>query len=86
LTARVALPRGFVATLPEGSGEKGPQGSWSVRYEREDGQVVARLSLELHGGTLLPSEYGAFRAFLGRLDQALLRKVEAARGDTTALN
>jgi tetratricopeptide (TPR) repeat protein/transglutaminase-like putative cysteine protease len=86
LTARVALPRGFVAALPEGSEEKGPQGSWSVRYEREDGQVVARLSLELRGGTLLPNEYGAFRAFLGRLDQALLRKVEAARGDTTALN
>ena len=87
LTARVALPRGFVAALPEGSEESGPQGSWSVRYGREDGQVVARLSLELRGGTLLPKEYGAFRAFLGRLDQALLRKVEAAApGNTTAFN
>ena len=86
LTARVALPRGFVAALPEGSEESGPQGSWSVRYGREDGQVVARLSLELRGGTLLPKEYGAFRAFLGRLDQVLLRKVEAAPGNTTAFN
>jgi len=33
-----------------------------------------------------PQEYAAFRAFLGRLDRALLRKVEAAPPAQTAVN
>jgi cellulose synthase operon protein C len=78
LAARVAVPAGYAVTLPAGSEEKGPQGAWSVRYEREGEEVLAHLSLELSGGTLAPGDYPAFRAFLGRLDQALLRRVSAS--------
>jgi hypothetical protein len=78
LTARVAVPAGYTVSLPAGSEEKSPQGAWSVRYEREVEEVLAHLSLELGGGTLAPGDYPAFRAFLGRLDQTLLRRVSAS--------
>lgn len=84
LEARVELPQGWTATLPEGASEKGPQGAYRVTYAREGGTVIARLELTLNGGLLPPAEYGAFRAFLGRLDEALHRRVEAAPATQTA--
>ena len=86
LTARVALPHGFSAQVPQSLAESGPQGKWAVSYQYESGAVTAHLSLQLSGGTLSPQDYPAFRAFLGRLDQVLLRKVEAAPGTSTASN
>src|SRR5207248_2637262 len=55
-----------------------------VQYARVEGKVTARLSLTLNGGLLQPGDYGAFRAFLGRLDEALHRRVEAAPARTAA--
>ncbi|MFN2549685.1 MAG: DUF3857 domain-containing protein [Myxococcales bacterium] len=84
IESQVELPQGWTATLPEGARESGPQGSYVVTYAREGGVVTARLELTLNGGVLAPQEYGAFRAFLGRLDEALHRRVEAAPATQTA--
>ena len=82
----VVLPAGWSATLPEGAHELGPQGEYSIAWSRQDGKVTARLELTLNGGLLKPMDYPAFRAFLGRLDAALLRKVAATPGVQTAVN
>ncbi len=82
----VALPAGWSATLPEGVHESSPQGEYSIAWSRLDARVTARLELTLNGGLLKPMDYPAFRAFLGRLDAALLRKVTAAPGLQTAVN
>lgn len=84
IESEVQLPEGWTATLPDGAQESGPQGSYEVRYFREDGKVMAKLTLTLHGGLLQPTDYAAFRAFLGRLDEALHRRVEAAPAAQTA--
>ncbi|TMA29017.1 MAG: DUF3857 domain-containing protein [Deltaproteobacteria bacterium] len=84
IEAEVQLPAGWTAILPEGAQESGPQGAFAIRYAREEGKVSARLELTLNGGLLQPSDYGAFRAFLGRLDAALQRRVEAAPAARTA--
>ena len=76
IESQVELPSGWGATLPEGARESGPQGSYEVTYARAAGKVAAKLSLTLNGGLLQPKDYGAFRAFLGRLDEALHRRVE----------
>ena len=86
IDAQVKLPQGWTATLPEGARESGPHGSYEVSYARQDGVVTARLTLILNGGTLAPGDYGAFRAFLGRLDEALHRRVEATPATQTAAN
>ena len=57
-----------------------------MKYSVAEGKVTARLELELKGGTVSPQEYGAFRAFLGHLDRALSRKVEATPPAQTAVN
>ena len=82
----VELPRGFRATLPKNAAEQAPQGSWSLRYAEEDGKVTSNLVIEMKGGTVAPQDYAAFRSFLGRLDQAVSRKVEAAPPARTAVN
>ena len=82
----VALPDGWSATLPEGAHELGPQGEYSIAWSRHDGKVTARLELTLNGGLLKPMDYPAFRAFLGRLDAALLRKASTAPAVQTAVN
>jgi hypothetical protein len=81
----VELPQGWTATVPEGAGEAGASGSWKVSYTKDGGKVHARLELTLKGGQLQPTDYAAFRAFLGRLDDALQRKVEAGPGPRTAM-
>jgi tetratricopeptide (TPR) repeat protein len=84
IEAEVQLPSGWSATLPEGARESGPQGAFEVKYSSESGKVGARLELTLNGGVLQPADYAAFRAFLGRLDAALQRRVEAAPATRTA--
>ena len=49
-------------------------------------QGLRRLQAGCHQVDLAPLDYGAFRSFLGRLDQALSRKVEAAPPARTAAN
>ncbi|TMA45991.1 MAG: DUF3858 domain-containing protein [Deltaproteobacteria bacterium] len=82
--SEVELPAGWTATMPEGARETGPQGSYEIAYTREQGRVVARLTLTLNGGVLQPADYARFRAFLGRLDDALQRRVEATPPAQTA--
>jgi transglutaminase-like putative cysteine protease len=84
IESQVQLPAGWMATVPEGAKESGPQGSYEITYAREAGKVAAKLSLVLNGGLLQPRDYAAFRAFLGRLDEALHRRVEAAPSQTAA--
>ena len=84
--ARVDLPAGWTAQLPEGTHETAAAGEYSITYARQDSHVTARLELTLNGGLLQASDYPAFRAFLGRLDSALLRKVEAQPPARTAAN
>ena len=86
VAAEVELPRGFRAVVPQDASEEALQGSWSIKYAGGEGKVTASLTLELKGGTVAPQEYAAFRSFLGRLDRALLRKVEAAPPAQTAAN
>jgi transglutaminase-like putative cysteine protease len=81
----VALPAGWSATLPENAHEQGAQGEYSIAWSQAGGKVTARLELTLNGGLLKPMDYPAFRAFLGRLDAALLRKVAAVPAVQTAL-
>jgi tetratricopeptide (TPR) repeat protein len=84
IESRVELPAGWTVTLPEGARESGPQGSYQVTYAGDGAQVTARLEFTMNGGLLQPKEYGAFRAFLGRLDEALHRRVEAMPAARTA--
>jgi len=84
IESEVQLPAGWSAALPEGARESGPQGAYEVSYSRDAGKVSARLSLTLNGGLLQPQDYAAFRAFLGRLDEALRRRVEAGPTTQTA--
>lgn len=77
IESTVTLPAGWSATLPESTHESGAQGEYSIAWSRQDGKVTARLELSLNGGLLKPMDYPAFRAFLGRLDASLLRKVAA---------
>jgi len=77
IESRIELPSGWTAALPEGTREAGPQGAYEIAYAKDEGDIVARLTLTLNGGVLQPADYAAFRAFLGRLDDALRRRVEA---------
>ena len=77
IESRIELPSGWTAALPEGTREAGPQGAYEIAYAKDEGDIVARLTLTLNGGVLQPVDYAAFRAFLGRLDDALRRRVEA---------
>jgi hypothetical protein len=85
LESEVELPAGWTATLPEGAKESGPHGTYEVTYSSAEGKVAARLSLVLNGGLLQPQDYGSFRAFLGRLDEALHRRVETTPATRTAV-
>jgi tetratricopeptide (TPR) repeat protein len=84
IESEVELPAGWAATMPDGVRESGPQGAYEIGYESSGGKIVARLTLTLNGGLLQPRDYAAFRAFLGRLDDALHRRVEAAPHAQTA--
>jgi hypothetical protein len=84
LTAEIALPAGWSADVPADATDEGPHGRYVVKYGKEPGKITAHLELELDGGTVSPQEYPAFRAFLGRLDETLSRKVEATPAPQTA--
>jgi len=72
----VELPAGWAATLPPDAQGDSPQGRWELHFANEGGTLRAQLDLVLAGGLLQPADYPAYRAMLGKLDQALARKVE----------
>ncbi len=72
----ISLPVGWAATVPTDAHGESPQGRWEIAFVNEGATLRAQLDLLLVGGTLSPSEYPAYRALLGELDQALARKIE----------
>jgi hypothetical protein len=85
IEAEVELPQGWTAAVPDAVHEASAQGGYEITYAQDGGKVRARIELTLTGGLLQPKEYGAFRAFLQRLDSALQRRIEAAPRPQTAL-
>jgi hypothetical protein len=78
---RISLPEGLLARLPEPLEERGPFGSWTVRYALDGAVVVAQLTQVLPGGQIAQEGYAAFRGFLERFDAAVARPLEATRAN-----
>ncbi|MBF5046586.1 DUF3857 domain-containing protein [Aggregicoccus sp. 17bor-14] len=82
---RYHLPQGYrVAQLPPAYEETTPFGRVRLTQRMENGQLVAEGELALTTARVKAEDYAAFRAFLGRIDQAFARKVTAVSGGTTA--
>jgi Flp pilus assembly protein TadD len=69
------LPPEFSAELPPDLKEETPYGKIRMWHRVENGKIVCRAEVALTQTRIKASEYGAFRAFLGRLDQAFSRKI-----------
>jgi len=79
-----ALPTGFTAELPPDLKEETPYGKLRIWHRMENGKIVSRAEVAVTQTRIKASEYGAFRAFLGRLDQAFARKIFAGAVGQTA--
>ncbi|HME90580.1 MAG TPA: DUF3857 domain-containing protein [Myxococcaceae bacterium] len=79
-----ALPAGFIAELPADLKEETPFGRVRIWHRMENGKIVSRAEVAVTQTRIKASEYGAFRAFLGRLDQAFSRKILAGAVGQTA--
>jgi tetratricopeptide (TPR) repeat protein len=78
---RYLLPKGFSASeLPADVSVKSPFGAVALRYHAEGDALVAEGEVALGISRVAPAEYPAFRAFLGRIDRALGRKIKLVRG------
>ncbi len=75
----IELPEGYAAQLPPDAHGESAQGHWALHFAAEGNAVRAQLDLALSGGELQPEDYPAYRAMLAQLDQALARKIEAAK-------
>jgi hypothetical protein len=80
------LPDGFAPLeLPADLTEETPYGRMRISHRIEGGKLVSRGEVALTKTRIQSSEYGPFRAFLGRIDQAFSRKIQiAARSGQTA--
>jgi hypothetical protein len=82
---RVVLPSGaVVAELPAPARSDGPHLAWSLAWEAEAGQVVARFTMTWKSVRVPPGDYPAFRDQLVALDRAVAQRVKvrlAAGGD-----
>lgn len=77
-TFRYALPGGYAAeALPEDVEEKSPFGRLKLSARNEGGKLVVRGEIALETARITPSEYPAFRAWLGKVDQTFSRKLTA---------
>lgn len=84
---RYTLPAGHtVGELPPAYEEQTPFGRVRLSYRLEEGKVVCEGEVALTASRVKAGEYAAFRAFLGRVDQAFERKVllRAPGGTPTA--
>jgi tetratricopeptide (TPR) repeat protein len=76
---RYTLPAGFAAQeLPQDVDVRSPFGALRIKYRKEAGALRAEGEVSLGISRVLASEYPAFRAFLGQIDQALGRKIKLA--------
>jgi cellulose synthase operon protein C len=79
-TLRHQLPAGYrVTQLPAPYTEETPFGRVRLTQRLEGGKLVAEGELVLTRARVKAEDYAAFRAFLGRVDQAFGRKVQAVR-------
>jgi tetratricopeptide (TPR) repeat protein len=80
------LPDGFTPLeLPADLTEETPYGRMRISHRIEGGKLVSRGEVALTKTRIQSGEYGPFRAFLGRIDQAFSRKIHiAARSGQTA--
>lgn len=73
-----SLPAGYTADLPPDVKEETAWGQMRMWHRVENGKVVCRAEIALTQTRVKAAEYGAFRAFLGRIDRAFSRKIFAA--------
>ena len=74
----VTLPEGLSPSLPPPVEEEGPFGSLRVAYRMDGPRLVVEGQVILGTPRIEPKDYPAFRAFLGRVDRALSRRVVLA--------
>jgi hypothetical protein len=76
LSFRFTLPAGYQPReLPPPVNETSPFGSLRMSYRMDGGKLLAECELILSVARVSAADYPAFRAFLGRVDQAFARKV-----------
>jgi cellulose synthase operon protein C len=84
-TLRYQLPAGYrIDQVPPAYEETTPFGRVRLVQRVEAGQLVADGELALTTARVKAEDYAAFRAFLGRIDQAFGRKATAVREASTA--
>ncbi len=82
-----ALPPGFtVAELPEQVRDETPFGRFHMSVRAQDGKLVCEGELAFTVARVKAADYPAFRAWLGRVDQAFSRRLLAKKtaGQTAA--
>jgi tetratricopeptide (TPR) repeat protein len=82
---RYALPPGYTANdLPAPVLDESPFGRLKLSYQVTDGKLVAEGEVTFTVARVKAADYAAFRAWLGRVDQAISRKllVSAPVGQT----
>jgi tetratricopeptide (TPR) repeat protein len=76
---RYTLPAGYqVREMPPEVNETTPFGSLRMAHRMERGKLVSEGELVISTARVSAKDYPAFRAFLGRVDQAFARKVVVA--------
>jgi len=77
---RYALPQGYSAkSLPSDVKDETPFGRLKMTFSREGDTVRCEGELAFTVARVKANDYPAFRAFLGRVDQAFARRVEVSR-------
>jgi tetratricopeptide (TPR) repeat protein/transglutaminase-like putative cysteine protease len=75
-TFRYTLPPGYsVAELPSNQQEETPFGRLRLTFRQEGHQLICDGEVAITAARVEADDYAAFRAFLGRVDQAFARKV-----------
>lgn len=84
-TFRYELPRGLAVTeLPPEVREDTPFGRLRMRHRVEDGKLVCEAEVAFTVARVKVSDYPAFRAWLGRVDQAFARRLFAGAAPQSA--
>jgi cellulose synthase operon protein C len=77
-TFRYALPGGYaIEAMPEDVEERSPFGRVKLSARMESGKLVVRGEIALEVARVSPTDYPAFRAWLGKVDQTFSRKLTA---------
>jgi hypothetical protein len=85
LTMNYALPANWtVPELPPEVLEQSPFGSLRIAAEKKDGKLKVTGRLVMSRARLTAKEYGEFRGWLMKVDQAFSRKLVAQQGGQTA--